>query len=313
MFDSNKVAFAIKYNGNVAGTDAVGITNEDARFSPNVSSGSFKCMNGKMGNKTIWKNMDDVTIEGVTIESFLLGNDSTGNALDTLPDWSDMYQVCGLTQTVDTATVGEETVTYTPSQTQIPDSEAALWRDGRKRVATGVMGSLKISAKIGEPIKQTSDLVGFTTITSTAEANPSASCADEELLLVMKSTDTLTLTGTSYAGTSFDFDQKNDLGKILGIGKKFYNKKDFDSTISITYYKENEDIYTDFENGTSHAIVFKAGSTSGMQCTIKADNAVVESLSEGTNEGKETVTVQFSLQGDVTGENQFSIQFGYSA
>lgn len=312
MFDSNVVGVAVKYNGTVSGADAVAVINEDARFSPVVATGEVTCLNGKMGNKTVWKNTDDTTIEGATLQAYLIGNDATGTALDTLPDWAQVYKVCGLTETVDTATPGEETVTYVPSQDQVPASEAAIWRDGLKRVATGVMGTLEIAANIGEPITQTATLAGFTNITSTPESNPAASCANEELLLFMKSATTLTLTGTSYAGTSFTLTQGNDLQKIYAVGKKSYEKQNFDSTIAITYYKENEDIYTDFENGTSHQIEFKAGTVSGKQCTIKADNAKVQSIEEGSNNGKETVTVTFSLQGDVTGENQFSIQFGYT-
>lgn len=307
LLDSRKVVVAVKYGGAVAGTDAVSISNEEARLQPTAGKGSFKNLNGKLGNKIAWVNDDDVTTAGVPLTSFLTGNDATGLALDTLHNWDDIYKICGMEAVVDAGL----SVTYKPSQTAPSTlSQIAVWRDGLKRIAVGVIGSLTVEGTIGEPISQTAEISGFTDLVGATEANPTASDINEDLLLVVKSTDTMTFTGTAYKGQKFTLTQGNDISKFYGFGLKTFERYDFDSTLEITYFKENENIYTDFANGTSHAIIIQAGSVNGKAVKISAPNAVVEDLSESSIDGKEAVTVKFNLKGDATGENQYSIIFG---
>jgi len=310
LLDSRKVVVAVKYGGSVAGANAVSISNEEARLQPTAGKGDFKNLNGKLGNKITWVNDDDVTADGVALTSFLLGNDASGSALDTPPDWKEVYKVCGMSETIDSG-VGTESVTYTPSQSAPSTlSEVAVWRDGRKRVASGVIGSLTIAGQVGEPITQTAEISGFTTIAGVSEANPTASEVDEDLLLILKSTDTMTFTGTAYKGQKFTLTQGNDISKFYGIGLKTFERYDFDSTLEVTYFKENENIYTDFANGTTHAVVIQAGSANGKAVKITAGQATVQDLQESSIDGKEAVTVTFNLKGDATGENQYSILFG---
>lgn len=309
--DSNKVVVAVKYGGAVAGADAVSIRNEDVRLNPEVASGSFKELNGKLGNKNVWKNTDDTTVNGATVEGYLLGNNAGLSAdNDTPPVFAEFYKLCGLTETIDSG-IGTESVTYTPSQAVLSDlSEVAVWRDGSKRVLSGAIGTLEITAKVGEPIMQSVSLSGFTTLESVVEANPTAPATDESLILIFKSTDTLTVGGATYKGQDFKLVQGNDIQKLYAIGTKDYERADFDSYIEITYLKENENIYADFANGTVHEIIARAGAVDGKSVKITASQATVESISESSINGKEAVTVKFSLNGDANGENQYKILFG---
>lgn len=306
LLDSRKIVVAAKYGGSATSSDTVTISNEDVRLAPEVATGSFKCMGGKIGNETTWRNTDDTTVNGAVIECYLIGNDATGSALDTPPSWSNLYKICGLTETV-----GLDTVTYTPSQSQPSDSSTvAIWRDGYKRVATGVVGTLTISGNIGEPILQQAAISGFTTITSTTESNPSAVCIDESLLIVLKSIDTLTVAGTSYKAQSFTLTQGNEIQKLYAIGTKDFDRTDFKSTLQVTYLKENETIYTTFSNGTEVEVVILAGSVDGKAVKITASQAVVETIAESSVNNKEAVTVTFNLKGDGTGVNQWSMVYG---
>lgn len=307
LYDSKKVVVAVKYGGTATGTDAVSVTNEDVRVTPTSGSGSFKELNGKLGNKTTWMNTDDTTGE-VTVEGFLLGNDGTGAALDTPPVWDDIYKICGLDEAIETGL----SVSYVPSQSQPSDlSSVAIWRDGRKRVLTGAVGTLTISGNIGEPIKQSAVINGFTTITSVAEANPSATSIDETLLLVLKSIDTVTISGVAVKAQSFTLTQSNDNQKQYFVGYKDYERVDFDSTLEVTYLKENEDVYTAFAAGSTVPVIIKAGAVNGKKVQITCGQAVVDGTPTETSiNGKEAFTVKYSLQGDATGENQFQIKYG---
>ncbi len=318
MFDSKKVVVAVKYGGSTTSDDVVAISNEEARLSPAITKGEFKCLAGKLGNKTTWINDDDVSVEGATIESYLVGNDITGTELTKAPQWHEVYKVCCLKEVIDSES---ETISYTPMQEKpLDNSEVVVWRDGLKRTATSALGSLEISGQIGEPIKQIANINGFTTIESTQEANPAGSCVDNGLLLVLKSTDTVTFNGVAYKGQNFKLTQGNEITKTLALsGYKNYNRVDFASTIEVTYFKEDENIYTDFKNGTNHKIEIKAGNKDGKAVKIVAPNASVQDIKESSIEGKEAVTVTFNLQGIKTesksgandrGEKQFSIIFG---
>lgn len=307
LYDSKKVVVAIKYGATATGTDAVSVTNEDVRVKPTSGTGNFKELNGKLGNKTTWMNTDDTTGE-ITVESFLLGNDGTGSALATPPVWKEIYKTCGLAETIDAGL----SVAYTPSQSQPSDlSSVAIWRDGLKRVLTGAVGSLTITGNIGEPIKQSAVINGFTTIASTAEANPAATSIDETLLLVLKSIDTVTVNGGAIKAQSFTLTQANDNQKQYFIGLKDYDRVDFDSTLEVTYLKENEDVYTAFAAGETVPVIIKAGAVNGKKVQITCGQAVVDGTPTETSiNGKEAFTVKYSLQGDATGENQFEIMYG---
>jgi len=307
LLDSRKVVVAAKYGSTVAGADAIAISNEEVRLAPEVATGSFKCLNGKIGNKTVWVNTDDTTVSGAVVEGYLTGNDAVGTALDTLPDWSELYEICGLDETVSASV----SVTYEPSQDQPSDSsEVAVWRDGSKRVVTGVMGSLTITGKVGEPLKQSVALSGFTTLEGSAEANPTAVCTDEALLLILKSTDTMTVTSTTYIGQDFTLTQGNDIQKLYAISTKDFDLVDFESSLEITYLKENEDIYSDFADGTEHSVEIQAGTVDGKAFNLTCGQAVVESITESSINMKEAVTVKFNLKGDAEGDDQYAMLWG---
>ncbi len=113
LYDSKKVVVAVKYGGTASGTDAVSVANEDVRVIPTSGSGSFKELNGKLGNKTTWMNTDDTTGE-VTVEGFLLGNDGTGAALDTPPVWDDIYKMVSIASFSFIAVLGNLIQEYLP-------------------------------------------------------------------------------------------------------------------------------------------------------------------------------------------------------
>lgn len=308
--DSSKLAVGVKYGGSVTSSNLVDVDSE-TRISFDTPTETVKKLNGKMGNSETIVNIEGTT-GSVTISNTVRANDDTGLALDTLPECSDMYKACGLTETVDTATVGQETIIYTPSQSQPSDSEVAVWTDGSKRVLVGAVGDLSISGTIGERLKQSFAFSGFTTPSTTTEVQPSGEVGTTSPI-VFKLIDTVTFTGVSYKAQSFEFKTSNSLSKIYAISTKQYDRTDFDATIDVTYFKENEDILTDFANGTKHSVNIKAGSVNGKSISLTAGQALVKNISEGTTEGKETITVTFSLQGDINGENQFALQYGYFA
>lgn len=307
LLNSKEVVVAIKYGATVTTSDTIPISNEDIRIQPKAATGSFKCINGKLGNSTTWINTDDTVIDGATIEGYLTGNDATGTALATKPTWDQLYLACGLSATV----VASTSVTYTPSQSQPSTAtQLAVWRAGLRRTVSNVIGSLTISGTVGEPIKQTASVVGTTTLTSTSEANPSAVCTDTSLILILKSIDTFTSDAVAKKAQSFTLTQGNDNQKLYYVGGKGFERVDFASTLEVVYLKEDDAIYSDFAAGTQREIIIKAGQTNGKKVEIKCSQAVITDVTETSVNGKEAVTVRYNLMGDGTGANQFAIKYG---
>lgn len=315
LLDTRKRVVAISYGDAISGTpadDAIHNTSTGARANPTTATGSFKCLNGGLGAKTTWRNTDDVTAE-VAIECYVEGNDTTGLALETLPDWSEVYEVCGMLETVDTSTSGEETVTYSPMPTQPSgDSQAAVWADGYKRVVTGIVGNYEMRGTVGEPIQQTATIMGFTSIQSTAQANPAGGCVDPEGLIVLKSTDTFTIDGDPYKIRSFAFNSGNQIEKYYAINKKSYERNDFDATLEVTFLKEEEGIYATFEAGSKVPVNLVAGGADGKAVRVYAAQAEISNISEGEYQNKETITLTFSLQpSSGTAYDNYAIIFGF--
>lgn len=317
LLDSRKRVVAASYGDAISGTPAVDTihnTSTGTSAEPTPATGDFKCLNGGLGSKVTWRNTDDTTTE-IVAECYLEANDTTGLALETLPDWSEVYEICGLTETVDTTTPGAEFIDYTPSGSQPSDlSEAAVWVDGLKRVATGVVGTLSIEGTVGEPVKQTANIMGFTTITSVVEANPAGTCVASDGLIILKSTDTFTIGGTARKLQSFKFTQGNDNQKFYAVDTKQYEVADFDSLLEVTFLKENETDYATFAAGTSVAVIIQAGSADGSAFKFTAAQAVIQDIAGGSNQDKEILTLTFSLQPSTgTAYDQYALRYGYLA
>lgn len=308
LLDSKKRIVAVKYNGTVSGTDAIDVSNEDVRISFELQNGEYKRLNGVKGSKDTWQNDDNVT-GTLSLECMLRGNDSTGLALDTPPQWSPVFKLCSLTETI-----GVDDVTYKPNQTQPLDSQAAVWVDGKKRVLSKALGSLTISGTKGEPAKMSASLTGYTTVTETTEANPTAN-DDLNSLLIVKSIDSLTVAGQAMKVDAFTFTQNATNEYLYGINIKDNDNTDFDATLELVFYKDTAytyDVYSQLIAGTSVAVAIQIGSVDGKAVKFAAPRAIVQgSPSESTINGKEAVTVTYSLQSlDGTGTDNFLLTFG---
>lgn len=312
MLDSRKRVIALNYGAAVTSADTIHNTSTGTRIDPTIANGDFKCLNGGIGAKVTWQNTDDITAE-VALESYVEANDTTGAALETAPDWADVYKTCGLAETVDTSTVGQEFITYTPSGTQPSSlSECAVWVDGRRRDLSGIVANLVIDGTVGEPIKQTANVMGFTSLNSTPEANPAGTCTASDALIVMKSTDTFTIDGVSKKMQSFKFDLGNQNEKFYALSTKEYERQDFDATIEATFYNDDDAIYASI--GDTVPVSLKAGATAGKLISIVAAQAVITDIKSGSDKDKETLTVTLSLQpSNGTAYDHFAITQGYVA
>ena len=312
LLDSTKRIVAVKYGGTVSGTDAIEVSNEDVRIAFEIQNGEYKRLNGVKGSKDTWQNDDNVT-GTLALECMLRGNDSTGLALQTAPKWSGVLKLCSMTETI-TGTGATGKVVYTPSQTQPTDSQAAVWVDGRKRVLSQALGSLTMTGTKGEPAKMSASLTGYTTVAETVEVNPTAT-ADANSLLIVKSIDTLTVSGQAMKVDAFTFTQNAKNEMLYGINIKDNDNNDFDATLELVFYKDTAytyDVYSQLIAGTSVAVSIQIGTVAGKSIKFDAPKAIVQgSPTESSLNGKEAVTVTYSLQSsNGTGTDNYSLTYG---
>jgi len=314
MLNSRKKVVAVKYGAVVANTDVVYNT-EGIQVQPKMQTGNYKSMDGGEGSKSTWRNDDSITCEGVTIKSYIEANDITGAALATVPSWTNVLRTCALKETIDVTTIGSEFIVYSPLDTVLsPASEVAIWTDGEKDLITGVVGNYKISGTVGEPVMHEVSYSGYTDLVPTADPNPAAAGVPSDTLILLKSTDTVTISGVAYKVQSFEFDQGNQTEDFYAIGLKQYDKVDFDATLSVTFYREDTVMFSAYKTGTKVPVVIQAGSVNGKSVKISALQAEIEEASRGTDKERETVTVKFSLQPTTgTAYDQYAIRYGFLA
>lgn len=296
LYDSKKKVVAVKHDGNVTSDDVVYNT-EGTQVQPSMKTGSYQSFDGGQGSKSTWRNSDQVTCEGVTVKSYIEANDTTGVALDTLPSWSEVFKTCALEETVDTSTPGSEFIVYSPLATALSNaSQVAVWTDGNKDLISGIVGNYKVNGVVGEPIMQEVAYTGYTALVPTVDSNPSGASVPSETLIILKSTDTVTIDGVSYRVQSFDFDQGNKIENFYALGLKQYDKVDFEAVLNVTMFREDNVLIEAFQTGERVPVVINAGSVNGKSFQFTASQAEIEEASRGTSQDKETLTIKFSLQ-----------------
>jgi hypothetical protein len=315
--DSASVIVLAKYNGTAAGTDVVEISNAEAiEVSKTPGGGKYKRATGRKGAQQAWVNTDN-TQGSVSLETYLRGNDDAATALDTPPGWSDVLQICCLDETIDTGTPGQETVIYTPTQDDPAASEVVVYRDGEKDTISKALGVLTISGTAGEPIMLKADIAGYSNGAPVVDANP-AFVADDNALIVLKSTDNITINDVSRAVTSFEFGSGTANTATYAVSDKIHSNDDHEPYIDLTYIADTtntNDIWTLLTAETEHEVVITAGASSGKKVEIKGFKAQVDPTqppTKGVVDGKLAYTARVFLKDDSTNES-YHIKYGYFA
>ena len=104
---------------------------------------------------------------------------SAADALDTVPQYGELLKIGGFTETIDTTTPTQETVTYTNTQTPVLGS-AVAYIDGYKHQMTGSLAAdLTFNFPIGKAATISAALSAFLDNSgiAAAEATPAVTLA----------------------------------------------------------------------------------------------------------------------------------------
>ena len=283
------------YNA-VPNTDDVVTISEYASLSPKVKTTEVKELGRGLGSTTNYSIPDWTTVEG-SITALLRGG--------LPPKLAEMYKICGLEEVDEKDDNGNITkVHFYPAETPVTAGNLIVYQDGLKRTITGIAGNLKISFAVGEIVKATFDIKGFTDAEPITEDNPSVTLDDNQIFIT-ESISAVTIGGNTFEVESIDFDMGVDIKEIYAIGAKEYQITDYKPTLSIKNYsnKSNQSHWADIKNGNVKAVSIVLTNGAGNKFTFTANACKLTDVSESDNSGNIEESRTYLCEKDSNGKN----------
>jgi len=291
---------------------------EEILLTPEVTTEEFKRINGKLGANASYADTCHTTVSQ-TISTKMRFQNSAADALDTVPEYGELLKIGGFDETIDTSTLGEETVTYTNTQAPVLGS-AVVYLDGNKHTMTNsIAADLTFNFPIGSPATVSAALSAFIDNKgiSTSEANPTVTLLDEAVLLV-GCADIMTAGGVNISPDNITIAMGADIQEFYGMGElKQFNMTDYMIKVTADFYPENanyNDAITKLGAETIEALSIKLGTlegalVNGKSVQIDCDFGQVSTFSDSSDKS----TLKRSVTWLLTGENQISIKHGFHA
>ena len=295
---------------------------------PVIGGGNYSRITGQKntGNQR-YNDLNNVT-STFTASVLMRTSNSAGTALNTAPQISPALQISGFDETIDTSTVGEETVTYSNSQSPVGGT-AILYTDGQKFTfeASSVVANPTFTFTLGEPATVNFDMEGFlVSATPTAEANPTVTTSDEDIIVV-SCIDLLTVGGNTIQADEVTLTANNEIQTFytLGGANKLKSKEIGDNgyTLTASFFVDSATYgreYTELETQTLQAISLKLGLdnssdlVNGTSIQIDCSKAETQEVSDDTKNERVYRTVTYRLNNDsVLGDDAIRMKYGFFA
>ena len=292
---TDKQIILAKYN-DTPGTDDVVTISEFVSLSPKVKTTEVKELGRGLGSTTNYSIPDWTTVEG-TITALLRGG--------LPPKIAELYKMCGLHEEDETDDDGNITkVHFYPEISPVTAGNLIVYQDDLKRSISGVASNLKISFAIGELVKASFDIKGFTDAEPTAEDNPDVTLDDNQVFIT-ESISAVTIGGDTFEVENVDFDMRVDIKEIYAIGSKEYQITDYKPILSIKSYsdKANQSHWTDIKNGNIKAVSIVLTNGAGNKFTFTANACKLTDVTESNNSGNIEDTRTYLCEKDSNGKN----------
>ena len=289
---------------------------EEILLTPTISMEEFKRINGKLGSNASYADTCHTTISQ-TIATKMRFQNSAADALDTVPEYGELLKIGGFDETIVTTTPGEETVTYTNTQTPVLGS-AVAYVDGNKHTMTNsIAADLTFNFPIGKAATISASLSAFIDNNgiATSEANPTVTLNDEAVLIV-GCADIMTAGGVAITPDNISIAMGADIQEFYGMGGlKQFNMTDYMIKVTADFYPENanyNDAVTKLGAETIEALQIKLGTNAGAlvngkSVQIDCGFGQVSTFSDSVDKS----TLKRSLTYLLTGDTQISIRHGF--
>lgn len=291
-------------------------------LNPKPKVESYERFNGTLLTKDTFADTCDTTQEGVTLTHLMRFSNNAQDALGTPPAYAEMLKIGGFTETIDTTTPGQETVTYTLNKNSSPSLGSGLYYiDGYKQSMTNTIAmNIAFNLEVGMNAKVTGTMNTFVDNEGipVAEANPAVTLDNINPLQIVGCTDLYSEDGTQVIGVSkISIDLGAQLQKFYGMSLKEYTTTSFEPTITVDFPLDKSDYanaITLLKNQTYFDIVVEIGRINGVLTSGKSTKFTITNckLSDFTDaDDKDTVKRTHNIA--LTPESEFTIKLGYFA
>lgn len=277
--------------------DVVAVT-DPVLLSPKVATGSTNAIgSGALANNSGYVDPQNITAE-FNVNLALRSPVSLGVA----PESSKLLKLAGL---VETLTAGVTSVYKLGGITADGTGQVQVYNDGFTRLVTGASANLKISGKIGEPIKVEFSVKGVTTASASAVANPAVTLNTGNEIIMTKA-DTFVVNGVTLSVMDFELDLAGTLERSYTTGTNGFYISNFAPKLSITAIKTktiDEAAWTDLAAGGNKVIAITCGAP-GNQILLNIPYAFASDLSENDDKGRVSMKRAFNCEnGGVANSN----------
>lgn len=272
---------------------------KDVIVNPKVTTKEYKDAGVGAGSTKSYLN-EDLTTAEFSVDVTARAAVDAGEK----PAYSSLLRLCGLKETI----TADTSVVYTPELIgELGTAKAYL--DGEYRSITGIAGSFKLSAKIGELAEFNFSLKGFTTIEPSIEANPEVVLDSNDKLLMQQAT-AITENGTAIDLQSFELDAGMEIEQYYGAETKEYYIKDFKPTIKIKAIKTkgNNAHWAQLKANTVKEVIVVLGNIAGKTLEIKASYCNASDVSESDDKGIIVFEKTYICEANV-GKDNFSLTY----
>jgi len=201
-------------------------------------------------------------------------NAKDGVALDTVPEYGLLLQAAGFDEVIDTATPGEETVTYTNNSDTIKQSSMVAYLDGNKFEMTDSLAcGMTMDLVIGETALLTNNFQGYMdSAIPTPEANPVVTLSDEKALVV-SCADIVTFDGVCLPLERVSIKMNEEIQDLYTMGGACGLKSNFVADYAMTI---DFDFYVDSATYDREALNIESGDFKEMIIKIGLDSTSTE-------------------------------------
>ena len=202
-------------------------------------------------------------------------------------------------------------VTYTQDSNAVSELELKLFKQDITRTVTGGISNMTLTGTVGEPLKVSFSVSGYTDMLPGEEVIPASNETIDDIFIINKITG-INIDGQPINMTNFTFNLNVAVQDTYATGVSQYDMVDFDPSLEITALKilNNNEHWATFFNSNLQTVEITAVSlTSHNQFLLNIQNCKLNGLTEGEDAGRQIVTRTYRAE-SVEGDDNYILYIG---
>lgn len=273
-------------------------------INPVASGADIPVVSSKLGSKRSYTDKFHTTAN-FNIETIMTGKLIT-HETNVYSNLDSLFLMSGLKRTLDTTNI-----IYSPDSDAYNELELKLYKQDITRTVVGGISNMIITGTVGEPLKVSFSVSGYTDMLPENEAIPASNETIEDIFIINK------ITGANIDGqpinmTNFTFNLNVSVQDTYSTGVSQYDMVDFDPSLEITALKilNNNEHWSKLFNGNLESVIISATSlNTNAKFLLTIQNCKLNNLTEGEDAGRQIVTRTYRAESNV-GDDNFTLYIG---